>query len=257
MKTLLLPVLLAALAAPALAAVADNPGDTKSLKERFKNQKPQGDPENAATQVGGAAVRPQDDFVDELEKLLLTLGWSKNAADNDKLSPASLKRHRILRRSDPVNGLEYTVLVPKEVVEGGQLVYKSILSNADGTARRPPMALQRVRGQGDMLVLEFDQQRQWLDLTKPNATNGFDLLGFAHKENGDWALRQFSSADAFTDALKSAYGADGEDASRTISERIKTVSGGRAFVVEAVKLDKKLLIFLSSGGKTFQLQPGK
>jgi hypothetical protein len=227
------------LSAPALAQVVkdDKTGDASELKKRFAGKQR---PEDA--RKGGAQAEKGDEAsAEELEGLLLAAGdgYKKDEADTTSLDADLKTTIRIVHRDDLAGFKEYAVIVPKEVAAGRQLVYKSVVTS------RPPLLLKRVWGHKHFLVLEFDKQQQYLDLLRPDKDSGFVLAGFVVSDDGVPSARQFRDPDAFASALETFVKIPVPPG---FAERVKTVTGGAPYYLEASKTSRGPVVLILSKG---------
>ena len=239
--------------------VKDGPGDKPKPPVTTDPNAP---PTNSTTTTNGdqptTAPNQTTDFKDvgEAEAYFLGngAGWTKDEADNKDISPSLKANVRILNRT--VKGeKEYNVVVPKDIAAGYSLQYKSMYTEDDGlTARKDPLKMIRVFGWGKYLILQFDNQQQYLDMTKPDKTNGFTFSGYITKKDG---LRQFSDVDALAHGLKTftALSAADKDAPVKIPQRVKAHAGGKDYKIEAGFTDKGLVSLLVAEGGPWTVWP--
>lgn len=258
----LVPALLALLlcsAVPLRAQVATEPSDTlKDLKKKYAagGQKPEtpsaapaappatetGAP--APAPIGGAPVREDKGMpIGEIEALLLRAPeCKKNPADTAQIAPSLKGKYGVIACDSPIDGLTQIVLVPKSAaVPGQQLRYASVRD----------AKLLRARIVDHYLVLQFDNQIQYLDLLKEDQ-GSFALSGFVAQE----ALSRFEDMVIFKDALKNYGGvAEGSEMLAALDEGVARAVGSKRRGLEASKIRGEWVVVAKSQGNFFQIWP--
>lgn len=192
--------------------------------------------------TGTTDTRTQADIekasAEDFEKFIMTSGpYKKSDEDNKDISAKFKDKVRILymegkdENGVPIVGRKYTVIVPGDVAPHRQLQFETISKDGEGKMLQKPIVLQRVYAYGDYLILQFDQQQQYLDMNGKSANLGFAPAGDVGKETG---LRKFTNVDAFVHALRTyvQLGAEDKDAPNQIPGRVKGWVNGKAYVIE-------------------------
>jgi len=254
----LVPALLSLLlcsAVPLRAQVATEPSDSlKDLKKKYASggQKPEAPKGSPATEsgapapapIGGAPVREDKGMpIGELEALLLrALDCKKNPADTAEIAPALKGKYSVIACDDPIDGLVQIILVPKSAaVPGQQLKYGSVRD----------AKLLRARIVDHYLVLQFDNQIQYLDLLKEDQ-GSFALSGFVAQD----ALSRFEDMVIFKDALKNYGGvAEKSEMLAGLDEGVARAVGSKRHGLEASKIRGEWVVVAKSQGNFFQIWP--
>ncbi len=258
----LVPAFLALLLCSAVslrAQVVTTPSDSlKDLKKKYasggqKPEAPKGSPAAppaaetgapAPAPIGGAPVKEDKGMsIGELEALLLrALDCKKNPADTAEIAPALKGKYGVVACADPIDGLVQIILVPKSAsVPGQQLRYASVGG----------LKLLRARIVDHYLVLQFDNQVQYLDLLREDQ-GSFALSGFVAQES----ISRFEDMVIFKDALKNYGGVPaGSEMLAGLDEGVARAVGSKRHGLEASKVRGDWVVVAKSQGNFFQIWP--
>lgn len=232
----------------------------------------------------GGGARPHSEVVAELMKPGPEGGYTIDDNDNKRLAEAFKGKYLILNKGQ-AGDKKYAVVVPPEVSQGQRLIYQNIperLSAAEerrlaelgakgdgatpGEKRERDALLLKKEGNvvqhrmerayfaGAYLVLQFDTQFQYLDLTAPDLTSGFKLVGqVVRPKEGSPSLTKFTRIDAAMIAAKDQLGAP-EAYLTSVPARVKEAAPGD-FEFNSSKAGDALMAIVVAGGVSTQVWP--
>ena len=259
MKSLTAFALLAALALPAVAQVADtgkdpakedkNMGDTTELKKRFKNSRPAPAEAPAPGVPAGKGGQEAETGMSIAELQALLPDCKVNTEDTKDIAEKLKGKYGI---ANCIGGP--IILVPKTKFMTNQ------------TLEYP--GIRRARFVDHYLVLQFDGAVQYQDVLKdeevdePNGklkVGRYSIAGYV--DTVEKSAAQFKDVIPFTDALKNYVSVGGTDqgALTAVPARVKAHAGDAAYrltsayVVAAGK--KELRVSLATGGRTDMIWP--
>ncbi|MDD5302791.1 MAG: hypothetical protein PHS14_06735 [Elusimicrobia bacterium] len=200
---------------------------------------------NPTTPDGGMSIA-------DLETLLLkNPGCTKNPDDTKDLASGLKGQYGVIACSDPRDGLQQIVLVPKsDQNPAQQLKYGNVTG----------FKLLRARFYDHYLVLQFDKQQQYLDLLKQDKDGdgketGFAMSGFVADKNAS----KFSDALAFVDALKNYMGiktgSPDAGAFAEVPKRVAQVLGSKPYNLTGAFAKDVLVVVATSGGDPYNIWP--
>lgn len=228
--------------------VKDGPGDPPPAPPTTGDGTNPGGTDPGGTNPGGGTPTEGEMSIADLEALLLKSPECKKNPDDTKDLASGLKgKYGIIACSNPIDGLQQIILVPKSATAPGQqLRYGNV----------PNFKLLRARFYDHYLVLQFDKQVQYLDLLKQGKDedgkdNGFALSGFVAEKNAS----KFSDANAFVDALKNYMGTVPAAALTEIPKRVQSSLGNKPYNLTGGFPKDVLVVTVTSGGDTFMVWP--
>lgn len=207
-----------------------------------------GDPNNP----GGGGTNPTTpggnvSIADLTALLLKDPNCKQNPDDTKDLDPSLKTSFGLVTCTSDVEGTRQIVLVPASVAPSQQLAYGNTTSNGQS------FKLLRARFFGKYLVLVFDKQIQYLDLTKMD-NGSFAMAGFVADKNAS----KFGDVTIFVDALRNYMGISGgkdAEAFTAVPARLKSEIGGKAYLLTGAFSNGDLIVTVTSGGETFSIWP--
>lgn len=205
--------------------------------------------QNPTTPTATQEVSPEDAAtLDQVEQLAQAGGWVRDEAANAGLSEATRGKVRIYKREDPREGTLYNILVPPTQFPGGQMQFGSQNGHT----------LKRMRGLGHYMVIEYEDQKQYVDLDKPKG-NGFEMAGFVVMKTKE--AQKMVDVVLLLDAMTNYFGIPtGAPAMTTIPERTARRAAGNPYFIQGSMTkdgeNEALVATVNIAGKSYFVWPG-
>lgn len=193
-------------------------------------------------------VRAETSAADLTAQLLKAVEkWVADPADSAEVAPELKAKYRVIHRDIAGGGKVYAVVAPNSIVPARLLQYGDAQP-----AGGKKLVLQRGWLHGHFLVLQFDGQKQYRDLRKPDPASGLALAGYV-SEDGE--ARGFTDPEAFEHALKTLPNAP---ATPKLAATVRKLAGGKPYTLEAVKNKGVLLLaVVLADGSAYAIKPPK
>lgn len=171
--------------------------------------------------------------------------WVADPADSAEVASGLKAKYRVLHRDDAKGGKIYALIAPGAVVPARVLQYGDT---------QPPggkkLILQRAWLHGNFLVLQFDGQKQYRDLRKPEEAGGLELAGYVGEEGG---AHGFKDAAAFEHALRTFVKTPVPPG---LAATARKLANGKPYTLVAAKSqDRVVIAVMLADGSAYEVKP--